>query len=654
MTAISELFERGLSLHQSGHLRQAETLYRQILQVEPNHAAASQALGLLAHQTGKYEAAAELIRRAIDLSPSDANWHFNLGVVLTSQGRLTEAIGSYRRALALNPNHSQAHNNLGIALQNQGALQEASECFRLSLRCNPSNANASFNLGNLLADQGQLAEAIGCYRHALRIDPGHASALNNRGRVLRKLGEFGEAIDCYQQALKYSENAGTYLNLGNALKDQGQLAEAVACFRRAVQMMPDYVEAASNVLTTIHFCPDYDAATLSEEHRDWSRRHAEPLARLIPPHANQPAPDRRLRIGYISPDFRDHVLACSFVPLFSAHDHERYEIFFYADVPHPDSLTARLRTYADVSRSIVGLSDEQVAQRILQDEIDILVDLTMHMARHRLLVFARKPAPIQVTWGAYPGTTGLPTIDYRLTNAYLDPPGADVGLYAESSVRLPDSFWCYDPLTDEPAVNPLPALANGFVTFGCFNNFCKVNEGTLRTWGQVLRAIPSARLVLLAPEGHARAFTLKVLAQEGVAAERVTFVSRRPARRQYLEFYQTVDIGFDTLPYNGHTTSIDSYWMGVPVVTLVGQTIVGRAGVSQLHNLGLQELIAESPEQLVRLLVKLAGDLPRLEHLRTTLRERLQASPLMDGRRFARNVEGAFRDMWRRWCADRR
>jgi predicted O-linked N-acetylglucosamine transferase (SPINDLY family) len=266
------------------------------------------------------------------------------------------------------------------------------------------------------------------------------------------------------------------------------------------------------------------------------------------------------------------------------------------------------------------------------------------------LVFARKPAPVQVTWGAYPGTTGLETIDYRLTDAYLDPADSDVSCYAESSIRLPDSFWCYDPLSDEPAVSPLPALANGFITFGCFNNFCKVNEPTLRIWAQVLAAVGSARLMLLAPEGHARAFTLRVLEHGGITPERITFVSRRPSRRHYLEFYHLIDIGLDTAPYNGHTTSLDSYWMGVPVVTLAGPTIVGRAGVSQLQNLNLRELIAKTPEEFVSIVAELAGDMPRLAHLRSTLRQRLQASPLMDSRRFARNVEAAFRDMWRRWC----
>ena len=288
------------------------------------------------------------------------------------------------------------------------------------------------------------------------------------------------------------------------------------------------------------------------------------------------------------------------IPLLSHHDHRQFEIFCYADVLRPDAVTERLRGYADVWRSTVGLSDQQLADLVRSDQIDILVDLTMHTADNRLLVFARKPAPVQVTWLAYPGTTGLSTIDYRLTDPYLDPPGLFDAFYSEESIRLPDTFWCYDPLTDQPPVNALPALENGFITFGCLNNFCKVNDGCLALWAQVLRAVPQSRLLLRAPRGQAREHVLARLEQEGIAASRVEFADRQP-RLEYLKLYQRIDLGLDPLPYNGHTTSLDAFWMGVPTLTLVGKTVVGRAGWSQLCNLGLKELAAETPEQYVAL-----------------------------------------------------
>ncbi len=266
----------------------------------------------------------------------------------------------------------------------------------------------------------------------------------------------------------------------------------------------------------------------------------------------------------------------------------------------------------------------------------------MHTAHSQLLVFARKPAPVQVTWLGYPGTTGLPTIDYRLTDPYLDPPRLFDAFYSEESLRLPETFWCYDPLTDQPPVSALPALEAGAITFGCLNNFCKVNDGCLSLWAEVLRAVPRSRLLLRAPRGLARDHVLVVLQREGIAAERVEFVNMRPWP-EYLKVYHRIDLGLDTLPYNGPTTSLDASWMGVPTLTLVGQTVVGRDGWSQLCNLGLKELAAETPEQIVALAAQLAGDLPRLQELRGTLRQRMSQSPLMDAPRFARNLERACR-----------
>ncbi len=447
-----------------------------------------------------------------------------------------------------------------------------------------------------MKDQGKLDEAVACYRRALQLKPDYAEA---------------------------------HSNLGNALKDQGKLDEAVACYRRALQLKPDLDTGYSNLLYTLVFCPGYDAQAIFEEHRRWSRQYTEPLARFIQSHSNDRSLRRRLRIGYVSPDFREHAESFFTVPLLSAHDHQDFEILCYADVVCPDGITERLRSYADVWRDITGLTDEQVAQLVHQDKIDILVDLTMHMARNHLGVFARKPAPVQVCWLAYPGTTGLSTIDYRLTDPYIDPPGHHDHDYSEESVRLPDAVGCYDPLASEPAAGALPALDKGYITFGCLNNFCKVNVPVLRLWAQVLKAVDRSQLMLLAAEGSHRRDTLDLLEREGVGRDRVTFVAKLP-RPRYLELYQRIDIALDTLPYNGHTTSLDAFWLGVPVITLVGQTPAGRAGLSLLNNLGLPELIAETSEQFVSIAVDLANDLPRLRDLRFNL-ARSDAGFTLDG-----------------------
>jgi predicted O-linked N-acetylglucosamine transferase (SPINDLY family) len=336
-------------------------------------------------------------------------------------------------------------------------------------------------------------------------------------------------------------------------------------------------------------------------------------------------------------------------PLFSAHGHEKFQIFCYSDVITPDKITAMLRSYSDVWHETFGMSDERLADLIRHDQIDILVDLTMHMAGARPLLFARKPAPVQVCWLAYQGTTGLTTMDYRLTDPYLDPPGMFDRYYSEESFRLPDSFWCYDPLTSEPSVNELPALNNGYVTFGCLNSFNKVTDDVLRLWACALRAVDGSRLIVLAGQGSHRERTIDFLRREGIAPERVTFQSFVP-RPDYLRLYHHIDIGLDTFPYNGQTTTLDAAWMGVPVVTIVGRTSAARAGASLLWNLGTPELVADSPDQFVSTAVALAQDSKRLNSYRTSLRQQLQKSPLMDAPRFTRNVEIAFRTMWQRWC----
>ena len=426
--------------------------------------------------------------------------------------------------------------------------------------------------------------------------------------------------------------------------------EALVCYREALRLRPDYAEAHSNLVYGLNYHPGYDADAILAEARRWHRDHAAPLATCHHPHENDRDPDRRLRVGYVSNDFRDHPAAHLVLPLLSNHDRAEVEVYCYAGVVRPDRFTARFRSHADVWRSTVGVSDARFAALIRGDRVDVLVDLTLHMEGSRLLTFARRPAPVQVTWFGYPGTTGLSAIDYRLTDPHLDPPGETDGHYVERSVRLPETFWCYDPLAEDALeVNELPALAGEPFTFGCLNNFCKVNAVSLDLWSSVLRAIPGSRFVLLAPAGQARDRVRAHFERERIDGERLEFVDRQ-SRQGYLRTYHRIDVGLDPVPYNGHTTSLDAAWMGVPTLTVVGRTVVGRAGLSLLRSLGLPELAAESADEFVAIAAGLAGDRPRLAELRAGLRTRMARSPLMDGARFARGVEAAFRQMWRDRC----
>jgi predicted O-linked N-acetylglucosamine transferase (SPINDLY family) len=537
-----------------------------------------------------------------------------------------------------------------LSQQRAGQLSAAEAGYRQILAENPNQPEVFYNLGLVLRTGGRLNEAVEAYERALELRPRFPEAINNLGVVFERLGRLDEAEDVFRHALLLEpDSSDTLSNLGGVLKDLGRLDEAVECLTRAHALDPGNARIHSNLIFTLHYSPAYDAAALHRAAAQWGEQHASGAESVQRQFSNDPDPNRRLRIGYLSSYFRDHCQALFTIPLFSNHDHHRFEIFGYSDVTAPDAITARLQGYTDGWRQTTGLNDSEAAAMIRQDKIDLLVDLTLHMADHRLGVFAEKPAPIQVTWLGYPGTTGVKAMDYRLTDPYLDPAGTD-SFYTEQSIRLPESFWCYDPLTEEPPVNPLPAGAAGSITFGCLNNFCKVTDPVLDLWAQVLRSAPNSKLLLLAPVGSART---RVKARLGLVSDRVEFAAYQP-RCDYLELYHRIDIGLDTFPYNGHTTSLDALWMGVPVISRTGSTVVSRAGLSLMTNLGLPELVAETNDQFVHLATSLANDRKRLVTLRSGLRERMRRSPLMDAARFAKNIEDAYRLMWQSWCQKNR
>jgi protein O-GlcNAc transferase len=622
MTPVRQLLEMALRRYRAGEWRQAEQLCGQVLETDREQVDALNILAAIAGQTGRHDEAIRYLRTVLQLQPESADAHNNLANVLriinaqAEPRQLDEAIAHYREAARLRPDLFEACNNLGNALSTQGQLSDAEVHLRRALTLQPNNAHVHCNLGIVLWKQRRLDEAAACYERALELQPGNADA---------------------------------HVNLGNVLNDCGRIDDALASLRAALRLKPDAADIHSNLLCLLRNHPHYDSQAIYEECTRWYRQHAEPLKRFIELHPNRPDSDRRLRVGYVSPDFREHACSSFTVPLLANHNRRIFEVYCYSDVARPDDVTERLRGHADVWKTTAGLLDQQLADMIRGDQIDILVDLAMHTAKNRLLVFARKPAPVQVSWLAYPGTTGLPTIDYRLTDPYLDPPGLFDAFYCEESVRLPETFWCYDPLFDQPAVNALPAATSGAITFGCLNNFHKVNDACLRLWSRVLTRVPRSRLLLVAPL-EPRERVLSILEDGGIARERVEFAADRRPRLEYFQLYHRIDVALDTLPCNGGTTTLDAFWMGVPTVSLVGQTVVGRAGFSLLCNLGLKELCAETPEQFVEIAAGLAGNTPRLQDLRHSLHQRMQASPLMDGERFARNVEDVFRRIWQTWC----
>ncbi len=644
----------GNALRDKGKLDDAIVCYRKALALAPGYAAAQINLGDTLRLADKIPEAITCLERAVALAPGNPAAHCLLGTALHDGERIDEALQQYREALAIAPDYLDAINNLASALRKKGQLDESIAHYRRAVALNPQFAEAHNNLGGALQDAGQIEEAITCLRRATAINPNYADAYSNLGGVLLDKGAIDEAvIVCKRAAVLNPDLAEAQGNLGRASADSGRLGEAIDYFREAVARDPKLVSAHSTMVFLMHYHPDYDSHVLYREHLNWDRHHGQPFKAFIKPHTNDRSPNRRLRIGYVSPDFKNHVVTWNFLPLLRQHDHQQFEIFCYAKVKKPDEFSDQIRASADAWRNIIDLNEDQAAKLIRDDQIDILVDLSLHSGDHVLSIFARKPAPLQLTYLGYCSTSGLEAMDYRFSDPYFDPPDSDLSCYREKTIRLPQTYWCYQPGGPTPDVSPLPALTAGHITFGCLNNFAKASVPAMDLWIKILQQVPNSRLLLHSKLGAHRQRMLDYFAAQGIAADRLEFIAAIPWE-QYTHLYARIDIALDPFPYNGGITSCDTLWMGVPLISLRGQTAVGRAGSSILSNVGLPELIAGDPAQYVHLAVELANDLPRLTELRRSLRDRVRQSPLMDAPRFTKNVEFAYRQIWQKWCEDHR
>jgi protein O-GlcNAc transferase len=604
----------------AGRLADAETVCTLALEQDATDADAWRLYGLLAERAGKIDYAIECLGKAAALRPGVAEVHYELGNVLRIGGKLDLAIGAYGEALRLRPNYCDALINLGIALANSGSREKAAAAWEAALKLNPNDADAWANLGNLYRLMGRLEESIRCSQRAIELGPDRASTISN---------------------------------LGVAYEQQGRLDEAIDCYRRALALSPRAMYTHSNLLMDLTYHGSIAPEEVFAEHRRWNDIFAKPHAAAIAPHVNDRDPNRKLRIGYVSPDFREHAIAFFMEPVLAHVDREKFEIYCYSAAPHADAVTTRLQDLVPNWRNIVGVRDAQVAEMVRADGIDILIDLSVHTAGHRLMLFARKPAPVQATWLGYAGTTGLDAIDWRITDAIVDPLGSTESLHSERLMRLPRTQWVYQPPGDAPDVAPPPLERNGFVTFGNGTNLAKVTPQVIELWAKVLLSVPGSRLALKArsfTDQSTRHLFAGAFARHGVGRERLSFEGGGDLR-DYLNFFATVDICLDTFPFAGGTTTCHTLWMGVPVVTLVGRTSVSRVGASVLTNVGLAELIAASPEEFVSIARSLAGDAPRLRDWRTRLRSLMRSSPLCDPQGFARDLELAYRSMWAQWCA---
>ena len=681
--SVRDLFADALRMHQAGQLNEALQLCRCVLvEHDPNHADSLHLLGEIAYRAGRHDLAVEMIEKAIAVVPQAARFHSALGAALAAQGKPGEAVAAYRRAVEIDPNVAATHTNLGAALRELGQfeesaaacrraialdsnlaaahsdlgvalfylgrLDESEACFRRALGLNPDFAVAYSNLGNVLQGLSRFEEAVACYARALALRPDLVAVLRNLGAAFHRLGLLDDAVACFRQSLALTPvDSKTHNNLGSALRDLGRLDEATAAYRRAYAIDRHNSSAHSNCLFCLNYSPDLPAEEIFAEYKRWDEAHARPLAPAAPRHDNDRSPERRLRIGYVSPDFRQHPVQHFIEPALARHDKSMVEVFAYAEVAREDASTARLKSHVDHWRPTVGLSSEDMGERIRADRIDILVDLAGHTGGHRLLVFARKPAPVQVSWLGFGYTTGLEAIEYFLADPQMAPPGSE-HLFSEKLVRLP-VFAAYRPAegmgSPETARRP-----SSTVTFGSLTRTVRINHRVVRTWAAILSATPGSQLVLNSTNFRTASFRDELanqFAAHGIARERLLMGFDSPP----WDVLRGIDIALDCFPHNSGTTLIEGLYLGAPFVTLAARPSVGRLGAAILTALGRPEWIASTEDEYVAKAVALAADPSRLVAMRPELRAQVEASPLMDEAGFADALERAYRAMWRRWCA---
>lgn len=675
----------GISEWRGGRLERAAVAFRQALAVAPNDADAAAHLTAVLFLSGQAATAAATAARGLRCEASAAALHVNFGAALQALGRLDEAAAAYQRGLALSPDAAREWSNFGAVsgarnemraaltahrrawlltpddprtgggfsagLLAVGRTAEAVAVARRVIAQHPGQGDAYHRLGCGLYGQNRPISALASHRRALRLRLSDAAIFNSACNALVRLNQISQAHRYFQRAMALDPaHVNAINNAGVIARNRGDQTGAVIYFRRALAAGGG-AQIHSNMLLTLCYQEGVPRSRLLREHQEWGRLYAEPLTAAAPPCDNDPDPDRRLRIAYVSPDLRDHAAAYFLEPLFENHDHERHHVAAYAEVISPDDVTARLRAHVDDWISTVGMNDEELAARIRADRIDVLIDLGGHTAHNRIAALARKPAPVQAHYLGYPATCGMTAFDYHIIDGWVAPEGVEDPWFIEKLWRLPRALRCYKGPAHGGAVNPPPALNRGRLTFGSLNAFVKVGPEVVALWAEVLRRIPSSQLLVVAniePETLYARF-----APYGVGPDQLSVTPRRPLQ-EFFSLFNEVDVALDPFPHAGGTTTFHSLWMGVPVITLAGTGIPERGGVGVLGPVGLTDFIARSPKEYVAIAERCAADIPGLARLRRELRGRMSASPLLDGPGFARDFENACREMWRRWCAERR
>lgn len=647
-------YNLGRLFYTRGALARAGELLRSALEHKPAFPEGLVALANVYDAQGNLAAAAASLEAALVQRPDWTGALLNYAGVLRKLGRLTEAEVTVRRVVDVEPGNADASHDLASLLLARGELKEAERLLRLALALRPEFPDAYGTLFHVYEAQGKLDAAASALEAALAQRPEWPAALHNYGTVLKRLRRLPEAETVLRRAIQIApERPEPHRALGTVLVGQARIDEALAAFRVGRELDPDIADPESGEMYALNLSADISSDELFMRHKAFAALLEKAHPPRFAPFRNAPEAARRLRIGYVSADFNRHPVALFLIPLLERHVRSAVEVYCYSVGTLVDAATQLVQARTDTWRAAALMSDRDLADAINRDGIDILVDLSGYTTGSRLAVFAQQPAPVQVSWLGYPTTTGLTRIQYRLSDRYADPPGLSDHLHTETLLRLPGSQWCYRPFpdVDYSSSETPPFRNNGYITFGSFNDPRKVSPLMRRLWAEILMRLPGSRLVIArAPEGSARESLLRDLGGGRIHPGRISFAPPVPID-EYFRRFNSVDIALDPTPYSGCTTTCDTLWMGVPVITLSGPRAASRTSASILSTVGLSEWIASTPEDYVKLAVRCAGEGAVLSEMRETLRQRMRESPLMDEVSFAQGIEDAYRQMWRAWCS---
>eukprot|EP01012_Entosiphon_sulcatum_P026671 TRINITY_DN32148_c0_g1_i1.p1 TRINITY_DN32148_c0_g1~~TRINITY_DN32148_c0_g1_i1.p1 ORF type:complete len:780 (+),score=149.59 TRINITY_DN32148_c0_g1_i1:44-2383(+) len=665
---------------------EAERQYRLALERSPCYAEAACNLGVILKERGEWEAAHELYMLALKYKPNFEIVHKNMAILLTdigvktrSENKPKEAIRLFKQALEYNHGHADAYYNLGVSYASSNRLQRAVYYYNMAVACNQQSFHAFNNLGVLYKMLDRLDKSVEAFSNALRIYPGFVEAMNNLGMIYTMMGKDDEAIALFKAAIEQNPSyAVAYNNLGVLLRDEGKVEEAMRMYDLCLQHAPGEMNPRHNILLAANYRTDFTLQRVQDLHLDWGRTVCANMTQFTEWSNDTSNPDRRLVIGYVSPDFFYHSVSYFTHNVLLHHDHEKFKIVAFVNLPKGDAKTQRLKALVDEWVNVHEVPTAQACELIRQQPVDILIDLTGHTSLNRLDIFASRPSPVSVSWIGYPNTTGLPTIDYRFTDSVADPPDkTDPVHYSEELIRLDPCFLCYNPdtpqyyrvypgggpdeqkerdlVTPSPDPIPPPCLKRGYLMVGTFNSISKVTPPVVRVWSRILTAVPNMVLVCKSKPLVCQRLQDDIKAQFaafGVAADRLQFSGVIPNHNVHLGLYNELDIALDCWPYAGTTTSCEALYMSVPLVTLRGEHHFQSVGASLLNAIGLNELIADTEDDYVRITVELANDTQRLQRYKQEIRERMLRSPLCDGASFTRRLERQYRDLWRRYCTD--